>query len=108
GQAVRADRSRQPARGQGPALQPGVRAVPARDLGAAARRGGQGPAAGGGAVSGLEVAERLAPKAVRQPLPVARWLGGLRRIVFRSAAILGLLAIWEAAPRLGLVDSTFL
>lgn len=59
-------------------------------------------------MSGLEVAERLAPKAVRQPLPVSRWLGGLRRIVFRSVAILGLLAIWEAAPRLGLVDSTFL
>jgi len=62
-------------------------------------------------MTGLEVAERLAHKesaAARQPLPVARWLGGLRRIAFRSAAILGLLAIWEAAPRLGLVDSTFL
>ena len=32
----------------------------------------------------------------------------LRRIVYRSAAIVGLLAIWELAPRLGLVDSTFL
>ncbi|MFD7836950.1 ABC transporter permease [Streptomyces sp. NPDC059761] len=36
---------------------------------------------------------------------VARWL---RAAALRSAAILALLAVWEAAPRLGLVDSTFL
>ncbi|ROQ95289.1 NitT/TauT family transport system permease protein [Streptomyces sp. 2132.2] len=36
---------------------------------------------------------------------LARWL---RAAALRSAAILALLAVWEAAPRLGLVDSTFL
>ncbi|GHE51069.1 ABC transporter permease [Streptomyces vinaceus] len=36
---------------------------------------------------------------------LARWL---RAAALRSAAILALLAVWEAAPRLALVDSTFL
>lgn len=64
------------------------------------------------------------PAAVRDPAPsaaapdparaaggppalraLARWL---RAAALRSAAILALLAVWEAAPRLALVDSTFL
>ncbi|MGW8783255.1 ABC transporter permease [Streptomyces sp. NPDC055796] len=36
---------------------------------------------------------------------VARWL---RAAALRSAAIVALLVLWETAPRLGLVDSTFL
>jgi NitT/TauT family transport system permease protein len=32
----------------------------------------------------------------------------LGRLFYRSAAILGLLVVWESAPRLGLVDATFL
>ncbi|WP_030293933.1 ABC transporter permease [Streptomyces katrae] len=36
---------------------------------------------------------------------LARWL---RAAALRSAAVLALLAVWEAAPRLALVDSTFL
>ncbi|MFD3717727.1 ABC transporter permease [Streptomyces sp. NPDC058674] len=35
----------------------------------------------------------------------ARWL---RAAALRSAALLALLAVWETAPRLGLVDATFL
>ncbi|MFI5668596.1 ABC transporter permease [Streptomyces sp. NPDC051704] len=47
-----------------------------------------------------------APRAVGRRLrAVAHWL---RAAALRSAAILALLALWEAAPRLGLVDSTFL
>ncbi|MFF9853128.1 ABC transporter permease subunit [Streptomyces litmocidini] len=33
---------------------------------------------------------------------------GLKAVGLRSAALLALLAVWEAAPRLGLVDATFL
>lgn len=60
----------------------------------------------------------LAPPEVRTPArtsvrpPAAalarRVLRGLRAVALRSAAILALLALWEAAPRLGLVDATFL
>ncbi|MFE1553486.1 ABC transporter permease [Streptomyces sp. NPDC058734] len=49
-----------------------------------------------------------AAPAVRRParaVPVLRWL---RASLLRSAAILALLVLWEAAPRLGLVDATFL
>ena len=65
-------------------------------------------------MTATEVAERHAAEQspVVPVLPLARrripGLSILRKIVFRSAAIVGLLAIWEAAPRLGLVDSTFL
>ena len=65
-------------------------------------------------MTATEIAERRAagPSPVEAVLPLARrripGLSVLRKIVFRSAAIVGLLAIWEAAPRLGLVDSTFL
>ena len=65
-------------------------------------------------MTATEIAERRAagPSPVEAVIPLARrripGLIILRKIVFRSAAIVGLLAIWEAAPRLGLVDSTFL
>ncbi|MFD3873104.1 ABC transporter permease [Streptomyces sp. NPDC058623] len=39
------------------------------------------------------------------PATVLRWL---RAALLRSAAVIGLLAVWETAPRLGLVDATFL
>ncbi|MEU9029118.1 ABC transporter permease subunit [Streptomyces sp. NPDC048383] len=39
------------------------------------------------------------------PGTVLRWL---RAALLRSAAVIGLLAVWETAPRLGLVDATFL
>ncbi|MFF4453027.1 ABC transporter permease [Streptomyces goshikiensis] len=46
------------------------------------------------------------------PAPRAAFGGGAGRLLraagLRSAAILALLALWEAAPRLGLVDATFL
>jgi NitT/TauT family transport system permease protein len=49
---------------------------------------------------------------VELAMPLARkatiGLGFLRKILYRSAAIIALLVIWETAPRLGLVDSTFL
>ncbi|MFB6615842.1 ABC transporter permease [Streptomyces sp. NPDC056367] len=49
---------------------------------------------------------RPARAAARQPLrAVGRWL---RAAALRSAAVLALLAVWESAPRLGLVDATFL
>ncbi|WP_060180548.1 ABC transporter permease [Streptomyces sp. IMTB 1903] len=45
-------------------------------------------------------------RAARQPL---RALGRrLRAVALRSAAVLALLGLWEAAPRLGLADPTFL
>ncbi|MET8294004.1 ABC transporter permease [Streptomyces sp. NPDC001272] len=61
-----------------------------------------------------------APPAVREPArpappaPAPRAAGArtvlrwLRAGLLRSAAVLALLALWEAAPRLGLVDATFL
>ncbi|MGT2530919.1 ABC transporter permease [Streptomyces nojiriensis] len=49
---------------------------------------------------------RPAAAAGRQPLrAVGRWL---RAAALRSAALVALLAVWESAPRLGLVDATFL
>lgn len=41
----------------------------------------------------------------REPLPVAEWAGALWR---NSAAILLFLALWEIAPRLDLINRTFL
>ncbi|WP_327255571.1 ABC transporter permease [Streptomyces sp. NBC_01244] len=65
-----------------------------------------------------EAVRDLAPPEVRTPArppvrpPAAalarRVLRGLRAVALRSAAILALLALWETAPRLGLVDATFL
>ncbi|MGE7385656.1 ABC transporter permease [Streptomyces sp. NPDC004126] len=51
-----------------------------------------------------EPAAPAVPRPARA-VPVLRWL---RASLLRSAAILALLALWEAAPRLGLVDATFL
>ncbi|MEU8436807.1 ABC transporter permease [Streptomyces sp. NPDC029216] len=45
---------------------------------------------------------------VRRPARAAAVLRWLRAGLLRSAAVLALLALWEAAPRLGLVDATFL
>ncbi|MGW6687087.1 ABC transporter permease [Streptomyces sp. NPDC054961] len=42
------------------------------------------------------------------PAPALRALRVLRALALRSAAIVALLALWETAPRLGLVDATFL
>lgn len=51
----------------------------------------------------------VAPEPVRAPRRAARRLAGLLRSgVHKSIAIVALLALWETAPRLGLVDSTFL
>ncbi|MFD3327739.1 ABC transporter permease [Streptomyces sp. NPDC058701] len=52
--------------------------------------------------------DRTAPAArpARRPVRVlGRWL---RAAALRSAALLALLTVWETAPRLGLVDATFL
>jgi NitT/TauT family transport system permease protein len=65
-------------------------------------------------MTATEIAERRAagqsPAEVGVALARRRipGLSVLRKIVFRSAAIVGLLVVWEAAPRLGLVDATFL
>ncbi|WP_412076433.1 ABC transporter permease [Streptomyces xanthophaeus] len=79
-----------------------------------------GPAAGAGPAPRSAVRERAdapppaaaGPKSRTAPHPVrrtARALAhGLRSVALRSAAVLVLLAVWEAAPRLGLVDATFL
>lgn len=45
------------------------------------------------------------PQQPRLALPLGRWL---RRVFDRSAVILLLLAVWEIAPRIGLVESAFL
>ncbi|MEV7542282.1 ABC transporter permease [Streptomyces sp. NPDC089915] len=55
-----------------------------------------------------------APGRPREAVPARRGAGAaavlrwLRAGLLRSAAVLALLALWEAAPRLGLVDATFL
>ena len=48
------------------------------------------------------------PPTAAAPAPRRRRPGPVRRIAFRSAAVLALLALWEVAPRAGLVDPTFL
>lgn len=48
----------------------------------------------------------VAPR-VRAPF-VVPGLGFLRAVFMKSIAVVGLLALWEIAPRVGLVDSTFL
>ncbi|GAA2751964.1 ABC transporter permease [Kitasatospora cinereorecta] len=59
---------------------------------------------------GVRSAVVVAPPAVDRKVRQRRsWLPALlRTVVGRSAAIVVLLAVWEAAPRLGLVDRTFL
>ncbi|MFD2422184.1 ABC transporter permease [Amycolatopsis pigmentata] len=54
-----------------------------------------------------EVADLKAPVA-RPQAPHLLLPGLLRRAATRSAAILVLLVVWESAPRIGLVDRTFL
>lgn len=79
---------------------------------------GTGTAAGGrGAAGAAERPDAAGPgsgRPVKAAAPVRRgaWatavLRRLRAGLLRSAAVLALLALWEAAPRLGLVDATFL
>ncbi|MFF4368024.1 ABC transporter permease [Streptomyces sp. NPDC001594] len=94
-----------PAPGAEPALDPApaparaaVRdpAHPARPAGVRPRPAAPAPAP----------AEPAAP--VRRPGAAAAVLRRLRTGLLRSAAVLALLVLWEAAPRLGLVDATFL
>ncbi|MGW8377144.1 ABC transporter permease [Streptomyces sp. ODS28] len=55
------------------------------------------------------VAEPAPPEAERDRRGVPAVVGGaLLRALTRSAAVLALLAVWEAAPRLNLADRTFL
>ncbi|MFJ1866238.1 ABC transporter permease subunit [Streptomyces sp. NPDC088097] len=91
---------------EGPAAEPAATDRPATDRPATGR-----PAPGRPATDqpGTEPAARAvgkAPVAVLRPArAVGRWLSSA---LLRSAAIIVLLLIWEAAPRLGLVDATFL
>ncbi|MFD9452042.1 ABC transporter permease [Streptomyces sp. NPDC059985] len=80
----------------------------------AEEHGSREPSSGEGAAPRADAApdEGVAPikTAVRVgkssgPATVLRWL---RAALLRSAAIIALLAVWETAPRLGLVDATFL
>ncbi|MFE9631382.1 ABC transporter permease subunit [Streptomyces sp. NPDC006463] len=110
--------ARGPAAPEAPATGPDARPVPGATRPPATADAVRDPAPpalpGAGRSAGRATAEAPAParapaKAsgpVRQPARVlARWL---RAVALRSAAILALLAVWETAPRLGLVDATFL
>lgn len=74
---------------------------PASPAAPAAVRDPASPAAG----APLKAPASTAPRARRLVRALAR---GLKAAGLRSAALLALLAVWEAAPRLGLVDATFL
>ncbi len=68
---------------------------------APAPKGPASPGAGRGTAHG-----RHAPSPARKAAgAIGRWL---RATVLRSAALVALLVLWETAPRLGLVDATFL
>lgn len=75
-----------------------------------------GPAPAGGAVRGSGPAEAPAAGRTGAGSPASRTARhpgraiarGLKAVGLRSAALLALLAVWETAPRLGLVDATFL
>ncbi|WP_348652339.1 ABC transporter permease [Streptomyces sp. Isolate_45] len=74
----------------------------------AEERGSREPSSGEGAAPRGDAAPvKAAARAGTSfgPATVLRWL---RAALLRSAAIIGLLAVWETAPRLGLVDATFL
>ncbi|MEW2417624.1 ABC transporter permease [Streptomyces sp. NPDC046866] len=58
-----------------------------------------------GAEAGAKAASRVGARARARALAVARWA---RAAIWRSVALLALLALWEAAPRTGLADPTFL
>ncbi|MEU2829907.1 ABC transporter permease [Streptomyces lavendulae] len=103
-----------PALGPAPATGPVPSPVPVAAPGPApdpVPASAAGPAAGPAPVSGTDAPlprPESAPAPVRAPRRVAvvgRWL---RAGLLRSAAILLLLAVWETAPRAGLVDATFL
>ncbi|MFJ9079006.1 ABC transporter permease [Streptomyces sp. NPDC102278] len=72
------------------------------------------PTAPAGGPAAAAPAARTEPVAAKAPVrgPGRRLLAavgrGLSAAVLRSAAVLALLALWETAPRLGLVDATFL
>ncbi|MEU2452599.1 ABC transporter permease [Streptomyces sp. NPDC012765] len=82
---------------------PAVRSAPAASAAPAA------PAADAPATG---PAPAPAPKTGSAPSPLGRAARGLgrrlRALAVRSAALVALLALWETAPRLGLVDATFL
>ncbi|MEU7064342.1 ABC transporter permease [Streptomyces sp. NPDC046161] len=103
---------------------PGAGTAPAASVAPAA---GTAPAAGVAPPDSADAVPAAATGVVRSPAhpaqPAARAPGrpvgraaavgasALRRLgsaLLRSAAIIALLAVWEAAPRLGLVDATFL
>ncbi|MFF3014041.1 ABC transporter permease subunit [Streptomyces sp. NPDC057939] len=97
-----------------PVAQASAEAVAAGERGSREPSVGEGATSGEGAAPGGSAApdERAAPvKAAARarkasgPATVLRWL---RAALLRSAAVLALLAVWETAPRLGLVDATFL
>ncbi|MFJ3837440.1 ABC transporter permease [Streptomyces sp. NPDC090054] len=77
-------------------------AAPAEERGSREPSSGEGAAPRGDAAP-VKVAARAGTSF--GPATVLRWL---RAALLRSAAIIGLLAVWETAPRLGLVDATFL
>ncbi|MFK0198647.1 ABC transporter permease [Streptomyces lavendulae] len=99
-----------PALASGPVAVPDLAAAPA-PVAASDAASAPDPAAAPAPVSGTggpPPSREGAPAPVRVPRRVAavgRWL---RAGLLRSAAILLLLAVWEAAPRAGLVDATFL
>ncbi|MFJ7156417.1 ABC transporter permease [Streptomyces sp. NPDC101118] len=64
------------------------------------------PAATAGTVP--ETLPRPAAAQRRRPSRTRRVLTTLRNAALKSAAVLALLVVWETAPRLGLVDRTFL
>ncbi|MGW7027001.1 ABC transporter permease [Streptomyces xanthophaeus] len=64
------------------------------------------PAAAPAGQRGRSAGKGAAP--ARTSSVAATLLRWLRAALLRSAAVLGLLAVWETAPRLGLVDATFL
>ncbi|GAA1501247.1 ABC transporter permease [Kitasatospora kazusensis] len=55
-----------------------------------------------------QITETSPTRQTAKPVRTSRLLGLLARLVTKSAAIVALLALWEAAPRLDLVDRTFL
>ncbi|MFD6876614.1 MULTISPECIES: ABC transporter permease [unclassified Streptomyces] len=83
-------------------------AAPAEEHGSREPSSGEGAAPRADAapdegVAPIKIAVRVGKSS--GPATVLRWL---RAALLRSAAIIGLLAVWETAPRLGLVDATFL
>ncbi|WP_405678076.1 ABC transporter permease subunit [Streptomyces sp. NBC_00868] len=110
--------ARGPAAPEAPATGPDARPVPETTRPPATADAVRDPASpalpGAGRSAGRATAKAPAPAGapakasapVRQTArALARWL---RALALRSAAVLALLAVWETAPRFGLVDATFL